>query len=111
MEDIAYQVFEHLYASTDIDSVEDGVVEHVISCRQALARSARTCKAFTYLALAALWRSLPSDEPLLQLLCILGVAKNSSEHAPTSPSTDGSAEGRGFCIPVSDRSTLLRLTL
>ena len=106
-----YQVFEHLHASIDVDFGGKGVVQDIIDCRQALARSARTCKAFTYLALAALWRSFPSDEPLLQLLCILGVAKNSSEHAPTSPSTDGSVEGRGFCIPVSDRSTLLRLTL
>ena len=110
MEDIMYQVFKHLHANVD-DFIEDGVVQDVVYCRQALARSARACRAFAYPALAALWRSLPSDEPLLRLLCTLGIAQDSSECALTWPNTDGSLESRAACIPVSGHSTSLRLRI
>lgn len=45
------------------------------AARQALARLARAHGTFTQPALAALWRYLPSDEPLKHLICVVGIAQ------------------------------------
>ena len=42
--------------------------------RYALAMSARTCHGISALALKVLWRHLPDDQPLADLLCHLGIA-------------------------------------
>ncbi|TBU31046.1 hypothetical protein BD311DRAFT_795777 [Dichomitus squalens] len=73
MDDIIYQVFEQLHVSVDINFAQDEVRD-AIHCRQALARLARSCRAFTHPALKVLWRCLPSDQPLLELLCTLAIA-------------------------------------
>ena len=50
--------------------------------RHALAMSARTCRAFSAPALRALWRYLPDDQPLADLLCTLGIATRGHEQEP-----------------------------
>ena len=47
--------------------------------RYSLAMSARTCRAFSAPALRALWRYLPDDQPLADLLCTLGIATRGHE--------------------------------
>ncbi|TBU60075.1 hypothetical protein BD310DRAFT_359485 [Dichomitus squalens] len=69
IEDILYQVFEQLHV--DIESAQSDAPH----CRQALARLAWSCRAFAHPALTVLWRSLPSDQPLNELLCTLGIAE------------------------------------
>ncbi|TBU36482.1 hypothetical protein BD309DRAFT_975657 [Dichomitus squalens] len=69
IEDIVYQVFEHLHV--DIESAQSDAPH----CRQALARLARSCRAFAHPALTVLWRSLPRDRPLTELLCTLEMAE------------------------------------
>ena len=99
MEDIMYQVFEQLHASVDVDSPG---FRNAMDCRQALARSARSCKAFTRPASAVLWRSLPSDVPLLKLLCALGIAENPSEIASTAPNSNADVGDKTVSNPVSE---------
>ena len=47
----------------------------VYESRQALAASARTCSGFTGPALSVLWKRLPDDQPLADLLCALDIAE------------------------------------
>lgn len=43
--------------------------------RRTLAKLARTHSRFKQPALTALWKTLPSDEPLMRLLCLVGIAQ------------------------------------
>ncbi|KAI1787419.1 hypothetical protein LXA43DRAFT_713507 [Ganoderma leucocontextum] len=69
VQDILYYIFPHL--DPDQSSGED-----IFRVRQTLIHSALTCRNFTRPALSALWRSLPSDKPLMSLLCTLGIAQD-----------------------------------
>ena len=76
---------------TEIRSIADvqDIIYHIVSyldpglpytvgsklVRRALARLARTCRNFTRPALKMLWKRLPDDQPLADLLCILGIAQ------------------------------------
>ena len=67
--DVIYYVVSHLdpwIPEGDLD---------VYPVRRALARLARTCRNFTRPALKMLWKRLPDDQPLADLLCILGIAQ------------------------------------
>ena len=75
---------------TDIRSIADvqDIIYHIVSyldpglpytvgsksARQSLARLARTSRNFSDPALKTLWRCLPDDKPLADLLCVLGIA-------------------------------------
>ena len=75
---------------TEIRSIADvqDIIYHIVSyldpglpytvgsksARQSLARLARTSRNFSDPALKTLWRSLPDDKPLADLLCVLGIA-------------------------------------
>ena len=109
MEYIVYHVFEHLYPSVDVDSAYDVDRLDAIHCRQALARAARACRAFSRPALTYLWKSLPNDEPLLRLLCTLGIAKNSSEYDSTAFENGAEMSGKTVWNPVSGPLVQLRL--
>ena len=65
--DILYDVFAYLDPSQQIGE------ESVYDCRRSLAVSARTCRQFTIPALSMLWKRLPDDQPLADLLCALGI--------------------------------------
>ncbi len=65
--DIIYHVFSYL------DPIHYSVTE-AEAARQSLAMVARTCRGFTDPALNVLWRRLPSDGPLVDLLRSLGIA-------------------------------------
>ena len=70
--DITHHIFAHLnpehHSSYDTKA-------SIYDARQALANAARSCRAFTRPALKILWRSLPDDQPLADLLCTLGIAQ------------------------------------
>ena len=72
VQDILYAVFPHLnpddYAS----------VNEIVSVRRTLLQAALTCKTMTRPALSVLWRSLPSDRPLLALLSAYGIVREPS---------------------------------
>ena len=67
--DILHCVFAFLDPDLHLER-NDAVYEF----RQTLAASARTCSGFTGPALSVLWKRLPDDQPLADLLCALGIA-------------------------------------
>ncbi len=67
--DVLYDVFSYLDPIHQLDN--DAVYES----RRSLAVAARTCQGFTGPALDVLWKRLPDDQPLADLLCALGIAK------------------------------------
>ncbi|KAI1787414.1 hypothetical protein LXA43DRAFT_713039 [Ganoderma leucocontextum] len=62
--------------SPHLDPEQSSSEEDIFLFRQTLLRSALTCRNFTRPALTALWRWLPSDKPLISLLCTLGIAQD-----------------------------------
>ena len=66
--DILYYVFSYL------DPVHQSQYEQVYESRRSLAVAARTCRGFSGPALDVLWRRLPDDQPLANLLCEVGIA-------------------------------------
>lgn len=75
-QDVLYEIFPYL----DPDQYTGSGAREV---RRILLASAMTCRNFLSPALDILWRSLPSDEPLLLLLCSLGIAElGSLENVP-----------------------------
>ena len=70
-----YDIIHCIIAHLDPDPyVDDSHNPEGRSIRQALARLARTHSTFTKPALSELWRSLPGDDVLCHLLCVLGIA-------------------------------------
>ena len=69
--DIIHCIIAHLDPDPYVD---DSHNPEGRSVRQALARLARTHSTFTKPALSELWRSLPGDDVLCHLLCVLGIA-------------------------------------
>ncbi|KAM5540938.1 hypothetical protein V8D89_005249 [Ganoderma adspersum] len=67
--DILYHVFSYLDPVHQLD--DDAVYES----RRSLAIAARTCQGFVGPALDVLWRRLPDDQPLADLLCALDIAE------------------------------------
>ena len=70
-QDILYHIVQYL--DPDRSSAED-----LARIRQTLLSTAFSCRNFTRPALAALWRFLPSDKPLTDLLVTLGLAEYSA---------------------------------
>ena len=70
-QDILYHIVQYL--DPDRSSAED-----LARVRQTLLSTAISCRNFTRPALAALWRFLPSDKPLTDLLVTLGLAEYSA---------------------------------
>ena len=68
--DILHCIISHL----DPDPYVDPDDAKGRSIRQSLARLATTHSTFTKPALSALWRSLPNDDALKHLLCVIGLA-------------------------------------
>ncbi|PIL25778.1 hypothetical protein GSI_11528 [Ganoderma sinense ZZ0214-1] len=68
--DILYHIFSFLDPVHHLRHEHNQVYE---SCRS-LALAARTCRTFTGPALDVLWKRLPDDQPLADLLCQLGIA-------------------------------------
>ncbi|TBU60054.1 hypothetical protein BD310DRAFT_848383 [Dichomitus squalens] len=69
--DILYRIFSYF----DADDLERQYLPgNVYESRRSLVFAARTCRAFADPALRVLWSSLPDDQPLADLLCILGIA-------------------------------------
>ena len=66
--DILYNVFGYL------DPIHHVQNSEVFESRRSLALVARTCRGFTGPALDILWKRLPGDQPLADLLCNLGIA-------------------------------------
>ena len=67
--DVLYHVFSYLDPVHQLD--DDAVYES----RRSLAIAARTCWSFMGPALDVLWRRLPDDQPLADLLCALDIAE------------------------------------
>ncbi|PIL25776.1 hypothetical protein GSI_11526 [Ganoderma sinense ZZ0214-1] len=67
--DILYHVFSYLDPVHELD--DDAVYES----RRSLAIAARTCQGFVGPALDVLWRRLPDDQPLADLLCALKIGE------------------------------------
>ena len=77
-DDIFFQILSHLCADPKADgpsSLSFRETRESISARKALACLARTHSSFTQPALAEMWRSLPSQEPLEHLLLVVGIAQ------------------------------------
>ncbi|TBU40500.1 hypothetical protein BD309DRAFT_870151 [Dichomitus squalens] len=72
--DILHEVFSFL--DPDIHLSDDNAV---YESRRSLAIAARACRGFSTPALRVLWRQLPDDQPLADLLCTLGVAARRHE--------------------------------
>ena len=66
--------------------------------RYALAMSARTCHGFSALALKVLWRHLPDDQPLADLLCTLGIATRGHELEPEK--LEGKCKPQRYRLPT-----------
>ena len=68
--DVLYAIFSYL------DPVHHFQHEHdqVYESRRSLALAARTCRGFAGPALDVLWKRLPDDQPLADLLCEVGIA-------------------------------------
>ncbi|KAM5540945.1 hypothetical protein V8D89_005256 [Ganoderma adspersum] len=90
--DVIYYVVSHLDPW-----VPDGDLD-VYTVRRALARSARTCRNFTRPALKMLWKHLPDDQPLADLLCTLGIARRHG--APNSAVGSGATKLARFEVPI-----------
>ena len=89
--DILYHVFSYL---DPIHQLED---DEAYESRRSLAIAARTCQGFTGLALDLLWRRLPDDQPLADLLCTLGIGEMES------PRKDlGRNRARRYRLPNQD---------
>ncbi|PIL23599.1 hypothetical protein GSI_14912 [Ganoderma sinense ZZ0214-1] len=77
--DILRYIVSHLATDLDVPTPESPRFELDDSgadeARQALVRLAIAHSTFTKPALAALWRFLPSEEPLKHLLCVVGIAQ------------------------------------
>ena len=67
VQDILYEVFPYLDTEYYADQAE------IARARKTLLHSALTCKNFAGPALDVLWSSLPNDQPLLELLRMLGI--------------------------------------
>ncbi|KAI1787410.1 hypothetical protein LXA43DRAFT_1165746 [Ganoderma leucocontextum] len=67
--DVLYHVFSYLDPVHQLD--DDAVYES----RRSLAIAARTCQGFTGPALDVLWKRLPDDQPLADLLCALEISE------------------------------------
>ena len=66
--DILYGIFACL------DPADHSDYDALHETRRSLAFSARVCREFSAPALSVLWRQLPDDQPLADLLCALGIA-------------------------------------
>ncbi|KAM5530658.1 hypothetical protein V8D89_015679 [Ganoderma adspersum] len=66
--DILYYVFSYL------DPVHESQYDQLYESRRTLAMAARTCRGFSGPALDVLWRRLPDDQPLADLLCVVEIA-------------------------------------
>ncbi|PIL25793.1 hypothetical protein GSI_11543 [Ganoderma sinense ZZ0214-1] len=66
--DILHHVFSYL------DPIHQSGDGQAYESRLSLAFAARTCHGFTGPALDVLWKRLPDDQPLADLLCELGIA-------------------------------------
>ncbi|TBU60004.1 hypothetical protein BD310DRAFT_923663 [Dichomitus squalens] len=73
--DILYEVFS--FFDTDALSWNKHIVHE---SRRSLAIAAMTCRGFASPALGVLWKRLPDDQPLADLLCAFGIAAR--EHGP-----------------------------
>ena len=90
--DVIYYVVSHLdpwIPEGDLD---------VYTVRRALARLAGTCRNFTRPALKMLWKHLPDDQPLADLLCILGIAQRHG--ALNSEVGSGATKLARFEVPI-----------
>ena len=68
--DVLYAIFSFLDPVHHLKHEHDQVYES----RRSLARAARTCRGFARPALDVLWKRLPDDQPLADLLCEVGIA-------------------------------------
>ncbi|KAM5530656.1 hypothetical protein V8D89_015677 [Ganoderma adspersum] len=66
--DVLYAIFSYL------DPVHQTQYDQVYESRRSLALVARTCRGFAGPALDVLWKRLPDDQPLADLLCEVGIA-------------------------------------
>lgn len=68
--DVLHHVFSFLDPIHQFQRDHDKVYES----RRSLALAARTCRGFAGPALDVLWKRLPDDQPLADLLCEVGMA-------------------------------------
>ena len=65
----------------DLAGIESSIEPKKVDiARRTLARLAQVHTRFNQPALAALWKFLPSDEPLKHLLCLVGIAQRPPHH-------------------------------
>ena len=87
--DVLYHIFAYL------DPIHQLEWDKAYESRQSLAIAARTCRGFRGPALDILWRRLPDDQPLADLLCEVGIgtregdAKELELLAENKPRRDG----------------------
>ncbi len=78
--DILLHIVSHVIADIDVQPTLESCFPSGGSksntARQTLARLARVHRRCTQPALDALWRSLPSDEALRHLLCVISMESN-----------------------------------
>ncbi|KAM5530655.1 hypothetical protein V8D89_015676 [Ganoderma adspersum] len=89
--DVLYHVFSYL------DPIHQSDDDRVYESRRSLALAARTCRGFTGPALDVLWKRLPDDQPLADLLCHLRIATR--EEDPGYLERLGKTKPRRYQLP------------
>ena len=95
--EIMYFVFSHLDPDGHLQ------LQDVYNARQALAWLARTCRNFTRSASKILWKNLPGDQPLADLLCVLGIARRRAsgrQNNNANVASGDTAEQARFELPI-----------
>ena len=91
--DVLYHVFSYL------DPIHHSRYQHdqLYESRRALAVAARTCRGFTGPALDILWKRLPDDQPLADILCEVGIATR--EHGEEYIEFPGKKKPQRYQLP------------
>lgn len=74
-------VLHHVFSYLDPIHYSD---EEIHTSHRSLAMAARTCRGFSGLALDVLWKRLPNDQPLAELLCTIGIAAREHKQGGTA---------------------------
>ena len=80
--------------------------ERMYEARRSLAIAARSCRDFAGPALDVLWRRLSDDQPLADLLCIVGIAAREHERDDAAALSDYLRRDR---LPIPDEPGFMPL--
>ena len=92
--EVLYHIFSYL------DPIHQSDDNCVYESRRSLALAARTCRGFTSPALDVLWKRLPDDQPLADLLCHLGIVAR--DGVPSHVEVPGETKPGRYQLPYQD---------